>query len=180
MLSKLGLADTKLIPQAEDGRTKPRPKAKKRPAKVEQEPSRRSKRSRGAAPEYTGERIDKFGEELDAIAAGNKPKPAKPSVDVVIGAARDLMMESLARLAAQSKVSTSAEHSGDWFEAAVAQWGPRVRHVDVTDWEEYVKSRTPVPLPFNGPSPYMLLQEVFAGETWKLLVSCKLHARAPF
>ena len=54
-----GIADTKL-PRVDKVKAKSSKKSKapKRPAVVH-EPSRRSKRSRGVVPEYTGEHIDR-------------------------------------------------------------------------------------------------------------------------
>lgn len=36
------------------------------------EGARRSKRSRGEKPDYTGEQIDKFGEDLDRVSAASR------------------------------------------------------------------------------------------------------------
>ena len=101
----------------------------------------------------------------------------------VVGNARQLLEECRERLRQQAMVNVQSDADAavdgenTFFKQAVQRWGPKVGLIGpkVTDWEKYLKSRLAVPLPL--PSPYMLLQEVFAADTWKLLIACVLMSR---
>lgn len=152
------------------------------------EGSRRSKRAKGQAPDYTGEAIDRFGEELDRQmasrarggATGALGRPDKPTIDTIVVQNRELLEAARSRLAARAGLGDQApgnpaspEQLG-YKQASISRWGPRVGAANVTDWELYYKSRMSNPPP---ESPYMLLQEIFAPDAWKLLISCVLMSR---
>ena len=141
------------------------------------EPSRRSKRSRGEQPDYTGESIDTFGEELDRAAARPAPRAGK-TVEEVVGAARELVLANRARLeaSAASRLATEAVSGDDahWLQQAKKAWGAKVLLCEPGSWEEYVRSRLAVNPPV---SPYCLLQEIYSPDCWKLLIACVLMSR---
>lgn len=115
--------------------------------------------------------IDHFGDELDvAVARADRAPRASKTVDEVVGGAREELLKIRAALSA-TVCTTEGLHvakKDDWFAEAVSLWGPRVADAQPASWERYVLSRVSHPPP---PSPYMLLQEVFAPDVWKLLVS---------
>lgn len=115
--------------------------------------------------------IDRFGDEMDeAVARTDRAPRASKTVDEVVGEARELLMKSRTALGT-TVCKTEGLHVADkdgWFAQAVALWGPRVADAKPPSWEAYVRSRMSSPPPH---SPYMLMQEVFAPDVWKLLVS---------
>lgn len=63
----------------------------------------------------------------------------------------------------------------EWRAEAVRRWGSGVpASADVSDWEEWVRSRVGTPPP---PSDLQLLQEYYAHDAWQLLVACVLMSR---
>lgn len=69
---------------------------------------------------------------------------------------------------------TRAIPRGPFFFYPLDTWGKNVAAASPPSWEIYVKSRLSCPPPL---SPYGLLQEVYAPDTWKLLVACVLMSR---
>lgn len=65
-------------------------------------------------------------------------------------------------------------HAVPLFFYPLDTWGKNVAAASPPSWEIYVKSRLSCPPPL---SPYGLLQEVYAPDTWKLLVACVLMSR---
>eukprot|EP00038_Savillea_parva_P010484 m.190679 g.190679 ORF g.190679 m.190679 type:complete len:470 (+) comp18084_c0_seq1:65-1474(+) len=178
-LAELGLADGPLLGPKEAppaAAPKRKPKRTQEP-KVPVEAERRSKRTRGEKPDYTGEKIDMFGDELDVQAGRAERAPkATRTAEEIVGEARELILKSRAALAAVAPPPNMAIAEKDgWFEQAVAIWGPRVADAKPSSWEVYVQSRLSHPPPPE--SPYLLMQEFFATDTWKLLISCVLMSR---
>lgn len=60
---------------------------------------------------------------------------------------------------------------------AIRRWGPSVTIPSGTSWDEFLESRLSSPLTSLLPSPYGLLQEKYAADGWRLLVSCVLMSR---
>ena len=132
-------------------------------------------------PQYTGEKIDRFGEVLDEQI---EKRTRMGSSAEEKAAARAEMMENARKLleAAREKlrsersakrVSAGSDPSG-WRAEAIRRWGKRAGDCNTDDWEGYVASREATPAPT---SPEPLLQEHFADSPWKLLVACALMSR---
>lgn len=58
---------------------------------------------------------------------------------------------------------------------AVRRWGDGVLSCQTDDWQTYLVSRISVPPP--ALSPYLLLQERFSDDVWRLLAACILMSR---
>lgn len=136
---------------------------------------------RKVKPQYTGEKIDRFGEVLDEQI---EKRTRMGSSAEEKAAARAEMMENARKLleAAREKlrsersakrVSAGSDPSG-WRAEAIRRWGKRAGDCNTDDWEGYVASREATPAPT---SPEPLLQEHFADSPWKLLVACALMSR---
>ena len=146
------------------------------------EPTRASKRVRSEKPQYTGEKIDKFGDEIDAkiekqarVGASGEEKAAARAA--AMEAARLLLEEARAKLQAErggSKRGSKKGGDAGWRAEAIKRWGARAGECATDDWEGYVASREAKPAPT---SPELLLQEHYADDGWKLLVCCALMSR---
>ena len=192
----LGLVDASVDPLAhavaQPKKSKAAPPRKKLKIPVPPESLRRSARVQGAAPDYTGERIDQFGEELDteggkkrkAAAAGLLGARAADDDEEDYEAAKTEMREEAMRFLQECREAllplgfdAAAAADGDWRAEAVRRWGahagggvaPAQR-----DWKLFVESRLSTPPPV---SPLDFLQEYYAADTWRLLVSCVLMSR---
>lgn len=174
---------------AKSKNSKPRVK----PPPMPQELMRRSARVKQEKPEYTGEKIDKFGEELDAIAGKVSSSKRKLAASFLGGdevgdenidyeAMQDEMRESAMQHMQQVRMAmlptaiadeTNAT-SDEWREEAVRRWGPAAGAGPRSDWKAYVQSRLSTPPPV---SPLDFLQEYYAADVWRLLVSCILMSR---
>eukprot|EP00947_MAST-08B_sp_MAST-8B-sp1_P002469 g2469.t1 len=150
---------------------------------------RRSSRVKGDAPQYTGERIDTFGEELCALADARRKRVTSQKRSETAKEReerrQEMLEESIRWLkesrAALLRVTAAGGHDGqamgadEWREEAVRRWGPKVAQLqNVEDWEAYVASRMATPPP---PSPLDLLQEYYAHDPWRLLTCCILMSR---
>ena len=70
------------------------------------------------------------------------------------------------------EASLPVVHSDDWQKEATRRWGSACRAR--SDWKTFVVSRLSTPPP---PSPLDFLQEYYAADSWRLLVSCVLMSR---
>ena len=125
------------------------------------EPTRVSKRVRAERPQYTGERIDRFGDEMDAQIERRRSGPSAEEKAAArteaMEVARQLLEEARAKLRAERKVPTGASaQASDLRAEAIRRWGIRAGDCDTNDWEGYVASREAIPPPT---SPEPLLQE---------------------
>lgn len=155
---------------------KPRKKRAKREPTL---PTRRSTRLKGAKPEYTGETIDRFGEELDRAASRRKRSPdARPlrltTAEALENSTRWLEASRKALLAVGGAAGVAPNSRDEWHAEAVRRWGDKVNPGEEPDWELFVQSRLPTPPP---PSAHDLLQEYYAHDMYQLLVSCVLMSR---
>ena len=143
------------------------------------EPARVSKRLREVKPQYTGEKIDKFGDEMDAQiekkarmgASAQEKEAAKVEAMAV---ARRLLEEAREKLRRERGTPAKAGDAKGWRAEAIKRWGARAGECATEDWEGYVASREATPAPT---SPEPLLQEHYAENGWKLLVACVLMSR---
>ena len=155
-------------------------------------PSRRSSRLKGAAPQYTGEVIDRFfdGEptrkavRVKAELVRSK-KASSQSLEHLattldlsrqwLAASRRALLQLGGGLNREgSKKVTKTEAATRWRNEAVRRWGDAVPKVDI-DWETYVASRLSTgALP---PSEVDLMQEYYCHDSWRLLVCCTLMSR---
>lgn len=190
MMVRLGLVSAS--PPAPAGPAKPRaPRARIVVAALPPESLRRSKRKCGAAPDYTREVIDTFGEELDAQAArGAKRARPQPAVDGVDSdgeddsLARREILESTMAFLRESRAAllqfVTSEHGeapadeAGWKAEAVRRWGELAgaavpKGAQPRTWEVYVRSRLSTPPP---PSPHDLLQEYYGASRPLLTCYC--------
>ena len=183
-LVRLGLADPEPDPSEA-----PKPKAKrKRAPPPPPETLRRSGRVRQEKPEYTHEKIDAFGDELDRLAE-KRPRQRQPAweqpgeeggeedeeaerLQIDASTVRFLReaREALAGFVTSEDGSAPATADG-WRAEAVRRWGDAVK---ADDWEVYVTSRLSAPPP-TSPAP--LLQEWYCADVWRLLCCCCLMSR---
>jgi len=149
----------------------------KRKPKIPLEPSRRSTRLRGIKPDYTGESIDRFGEEYDKAANRVKTVGRTPrwmSTEEVLTDSKKWLEESRAALLSlRTAEGTSPQSHDAWRGEAERRWGDKIP-TSMDSWEDYVKSRIATPPP---PSSLDLLQEYYAHDMWQLLVCCTLMSR---
>ena len=145
------------------------------------EPSRTSKRLREVKPEYSKEKVDRFGELIDEqIEKRAKKKASSEDKEAAraeaMAAARQLLEEAREKLR-RDRGTSSVPAGGDaarWRKEAIRLWGTRAGECETDDWEGYVASRAAAPGPT---SPEPLLQEHYADDPWKLLVACALMSR---
>jgi hypothetical protein len=82
------------------------------------------------------------------------------------------------RLSALLQASAAGPVGEDeWRSRAVERWGNKVLLSGASDWRKYVQSRQVTPAPFGVVSPLSLLQERYAEDPWRLLISCCLMSR---
>eukprot|EP00621_Florenciella_sp_RCC1693_P005708 CAMPEP_0182528266 /NCGR_PEP_ID=MMETSP1323-20130603/4399_1 /TAXON_ID=236787 /ORGANISM="Florenciella parvula, Strain RCC1693" /LENGTH=390 /DNA_ID=CAMNT_0024737367 /DNA_START=76 /DNA_END=1245 /DNA_ORIENTATION=+ len=182
----LGLEDATMKKKAS-----PKKKAPKKKASAPVEGERRSKRNRGEAPQYTKEKIDNFGEELDRMAGGCSAKRAfglanglanptqSEQAEEMSEEHKAMMLEVrndlLAKRASHvAKVETDDEVA--WKAEAVGRWGDMVELATPESWQVYVRSRLCTPPP-PCPDGVSLLQERYTEDAWHLLVACNLMSR---
>jgi hypothetical protein len=157
---------------AEPGQEAPKTKAKRerRAAEVTpREPTRQSKRVRSAAPDYTGVKIDAFGDDEPKLFralrrssaeivsdVGEDPEAGKKAKEEAAAAVREaaLAWASLRKERAASSPPLAQGAEG-WRAEAVRRWGDKAALAETDDWESYVISRTATPPP---PSPMQLMQ----------------------
>ena len=151
---------------------------KERHKRMPAPPTRVSKRLREERPQYTSEKIDRFGEELDARAekqarskATDEDKTAAKAEAMEV--ARQMLQEARARVRRERESEGSTADPVGWRVTAISRWGERCT-CEGGDWEGFVASRDSTPAPT---SEEMLLQEYYADDGWKLLVACALMSR---
>jgi len=118
-------------------------------------------------------------EEGTSCGSSGKVPASDPEEDeseqIVIKASQAWLCESRAALLQPGLGEGLPETPAAWRAEAVRRWGVSVPSEDrIPDWEQYVRSRLPTPPP---PSPLDLMQERYASDIWRLLVSCTLMAR---
>jgi len=180
-LCSLGLADPNQDPvEALQGKKKA-PKArgpKKAKVPVPPESLRRSSRLKGVAAEFGPEIVDAFD---DADRPAKRPKKEDSDdedADEALAAMREEAMAYLRSVReAQLELSVDAADAADddWRREAVRRWGALAgAGKPDRDWKLFVESRLSTPPPV---SPLDFLQEYYAADTWRLLVSCILMSR---
>jgi endonuclease III len=186
IMQDLGLAHSSLeLRQLHEGEQKKKENAKRARDKwaAPAVSSRSSKRKRGSAPDYTGEKIDKFGEDLDIQVDGQgkrvaQPLPSrhsKPDYSEVIAAAKEMREKRLQESKTKGLQGVElAKGQAKWRDEAVKRWGSRVALLELVDWEAYVVSRNASPAPA---SPLELMQERYVTDIWRLLIACTLMSR---
>ena len=179
----LGLADASVDPVAALNGKPSKPRAPRGPKKVKvpvpPESLRRSSRLQGQEVEYTHEVVDAFGDDDQPLR--KKAKREASSDDDDDDAALDEMRaEAIAYLKEVREaqlalaVDAAAADGDDWKREAVRRWGPLAGGGGDRDWKLFVESRLSTPPPV---SPLDFLQEYYAADTWRLLVSCILMSR---
>lgn len=133
------------------------------------EPTRQSKRVRSAAPDYTGVKIDAFGDDepklFRSMRRSSSTEENVSDVDDEPDAAKKAKAAAAVREAALAWASSQKERAATsaplapgaegWRAEAVRRWGDKAALADTNDWEAYVTSRTSTPPP---PSPLELMQ----------------------
>lgn len=99
----------------------------------------------------------------------------EPEQAEVLEASRRWLCESRAAILAPGLGGAVPSCPGEWRREAVRRWGEAVPpEPQIRAWASYVLSRLPTPPP---PSPLDLMQERYAYDPWRLLVTCVLMAR---
>jgi len=124
---------------------------------------------------------------VDSAPSSKRPRTqddvATPGVDTAQGDEetrgedvwRSWLVRSRGAVLAPGLGGQAPDSPSAWREEAVKRWGDAVpEQAAVGDWSKYVQSRLAVPPP---PSPLDLMQERYAYDPWRLLVSCLLMAR---
>lgn len=151
-------------------------------------PTRQSKRVRSVAPDYTGVKIDEFGDDEPKLFRsirtsaheGDEPDVDDPeaSQKAKERAAAEVREAALAWAASCKERAEAgdrdAKDADQWRAEAIKRWGEKAGLADTDDWEAYVKSRTATPPPL---SPTQLMQERYMTEPWKMLICCALMIR---
>ena len=184
-LVSLGLADASVDPVAALNGKPTKPKVARGPKKVKvpvpPESLRRSSRLKGQEVEYTHEIVDAFGDDdQPARKKAKREAEADEEEDDDDVALDEMRAEAIAYLKevreAQLALSVDAADADedDWRREAVRRWGPLAGGGGDRDWKVFVESRLSTPPPV---SPVDFLQEYYAADTWRLLVSCILMSR---
>ena len=183
-LVSLGLADASVDPVAALNGKPTKPKVARGPKKVKvpvpPESLRRSSRLKGQEVEYTHEIVDAFGDDDQPARKKVKREAEADDEDDEEVALDEMRAEAIAYLKevreAQLALSVDAADADedDWRREAVRRWGPLAGGGGDRDWKVFVESRLSTPPPV---SPVDFLQEYYAADTWRLLVSCILMSR---
>lgn len=107
----------------------------------------------------------------------NKPVPADSNHEesLLIEASRLWLRETRAILLKPGLSGPVPTTSSEWHAEATRRWGCAVpAETEIQDWEQYVRSRLPMPPP---PSPLDLMQERYAVDMWRMLAACTLMTR---
>ena len=181
-LVSLGLADAAVDPveaMRTGNKKKPsKPRAPRRP-KIAPPPEslRRSPRLKGEEAEFGAEIVNAFGDEDDEV----RPKKRARAEEMDDEALAEMRAEAMAYLRevreAQLVLSVpeGAAKGDDWRKEAVRRWGALAgAGKEDRDWKLFVESRLSTPPPV---SPIDFLQEYYAADSWRLLVSCILMSR---
>ena len=180
-LVSLGLADAAVDPveaMRTGNKKKPsKPRAPRRP-KIAPPPEslRRSPRLKGEEAEFGAEIVNAFGDEDDEV----RPKKRARAEEMDDEALAEMRGEAMAYLreVREAQLVLSVPEGGkdsDWRKEAVRRWGALAgAGKEDRDWKLFVESRLSTPPPV---SPIDFLQEYYAADSWRLLVSCILMSR---
>ena len=180
-LVSLGLADAAVDPveaMRTGNKKKPsKPRAPRRP-KIAPPPEslRRSPRLKGEEAEFGAEIVNSFGDEDDEV----RPKKRARAEEMDDEALAEMRGEAMAYLreVREAQLVLSVPEGGkddDWRKEAVRRWGALAgAGKEDRDWKLFVESRLSTPPPV---SPIDFLQEYYAADSWRLLVSCILMSR---
>ena len=180
-LVSLGLADAAVDPveaMRTGNKKKPsKPRAPRRP-KIAPPPEslRRSPRLKGEEAEFGAEIVNAFGDEDDEV----RPKKRARAEDMDDEALAEMRGEAMAYLreVREAQLVLSVPEGGkddDWRKEAIRRWGALAgAGKEDRDWKLFVESRLSTPPPV---SPIDFLQEYYAADSWRLLVSCILMSR---
>lgn len=126
---------------------------------------RRSHRLAGKSAEYSGQMID-------ALSDGEDVRREEQMAEVRVAAMTYL--KSIRDVALRVAVTDDAD-AQEWRAEALRRWGPLAGGgKQDRDWKLFVESRLSTPPPV---SPLDFLQEYYATDVWRLLVSCLLMSR---
>ena len=155
----------------------PRRQTKRRRAQ-HAEPTRRSMRVRGTAPEVTAEQADEaadmddddYGDVIRGSSSKARGVDAVADAQVFLEAARAALNADY-----EAREREAGEDQALWHAEAVRRWGAAVPPLTSKgyDWQVYCKSRNTAPPPLTGE----LLQEHYAMDSYRLLVVCVLMSR---
>ena len=180
-LVSLGLADAAVDPveaMRTGNKKKPsKPRAPRRP-KIAPPPEslRRSPRLKGEEAEFGAEIVNAFGDEDDEV----RPKKRARAEEMDDEALAEMRAEAMSYLreVREAQLVLSVPEGGDgndWRKEAVRRWGALAgAGKEDRDWKLFVESRLSTPPPV---SPIDFLQEYYAADSWRLLVSCILMSR---
>ena len=180
-LVSLGLADAAVDPveaMRTGNKKKPsKPRAPRRP-KIAPPPEslRRSPRLKGEEAEFGAEIVNSLGDEDDEV----RPKKRARAEEMDDEALAEMRGEAMAYLreVREAQLVLSVPEGGkddDWRKEAVRRWGALAgAGKEDRDWKLFVESRLSTPPPV---SPIDFLQEYYAADSWRLLVSCILMSR---
>ena len=160
-LVKLGLknANDPIAPNGSVKRKLGGSVARKKKVKVDPSECRRSARLANIDVEYTGQALT----EMSEAEEHRFERQGYQSKDEVREA-------TMAHLREVREAVLPVVHS-DWHAEACRRWGDKCQ---ATDWKTFVETRLSTPPPV---SPLDFLQEYYAADTWRLLVSCILMSR---
>ena len=179
-LVSLGLADAAVDPveaMRTGNKKKPsKPRAPRRP-KIAPPPEslRRSPRLKGEEAEFGAEIVNAFGDEDEV-----RPKKRARAEEMDDEALAEMRAEAMSYLreVREAQLVLSVPEGGDgndWRKEAVRRWGALAgAGKEDRDWKLFVESRLSTPPPV---SPIDFLQEYYAADSWRLLVSCILMSR---
>ncbi|KAK3277230.1 hypothetical protein CYMTET_14746 [Cymbomonas tetramitiformis] len=136
-----------------------------------EEDLRRSRRVSKKPQEFSGEEVDRYGDELDELIEASVGKAERMSV-VLIDSKR--WLEESRKALLQVGVENNGVSDDAWQKEAQRRWGAKVSTVRVDDWQEYVRSRLSTP---PRATEMELMQEFYAHDTWQLLICCALMSR---
>ena len=180
-LVSLGLADAAVDPveaMRTGNKKKPsKPRAPRRP-KIAPPPEslRRSPRLKGEEAEFGAEIVNAWGDEDDEV----RPKKRARAEEMDDEALAEMRAEAMSYLreVREAQLVLSVPEGGDgndWRKEAVRRWGALAgAGKEDRDWKLFVESRLSTPPPV---SPIDFLQEYYAADSWRLLVSCILMSR---
>ena len=180
-LVSLGLADAAVDPveaMRTGNKKKPsKPRAPRRP-KIAPPPEslRRSPRLKGEEAEFGAEIVNAFGDDEDEV----RPKKRVRAEEMDDEALAEMRAEAMSYLreVREAQLVLSVPEGGkkdDWRKEAIRRWGALAgAGKEDRDWKLFVESRLSTPPPV---SPIDFLQEYYAADSWRLLVSCILMSR---
>jgi len=182
-MEKLGLFSIKETLSIDNSKNNRSYKGRIRPPPVPLELRRRSARVKNEKPQYTGDIIDRIGDEMDNTIKKRKLNVENEddvNYEELMNDAREAAMRHMQEvrlamlpLAIQDEDTASQD---EWRSEAIRRWGAAAGASSQTGrhWKSYVQSRLSTPPPM---SPLDFLQEYYAADVWRLLVACILMSR---